>query len=361
MVPEGSLVAVRVRPAARSRRRRLAVVGATAVAALVLPATAQAHGVAAVNALDFEARVTSVGRDAGSIGATVIDGDRKLELRVTGSHTVVVLGYAGEPFLRFSALGVAVNDRSPTAIANTLARRGSAPALDSRAPASWSTLAVTERYAWHDHRLGPTPGRTYGQGAVATWAIPIVVDGRPDRIAGQLWHAQGPLLWPWLALLGLTLATAAVLTRQRRGRAERAAIVCACIAGSAAEVLSLGLSFGPGVPSSRAWVDVPTSVAIATVAITLFARFPESRNAVPGLVGLVATLVGLGDASVLVHGYVISSLPAAVIRAAAATAVCAGLIAAVSVAARLLTADPVPPAIPGRTTMAVPRDSARSR
>jgi hypothetical protein len=360
--PEGSLVAARLRPAERSRRRRPVVVGMTALAALGLPVSAQAHGTAAVSALDFEARVTSVGRDAGSITATVIDGDRQLELRVRGSHTVVVLGYGSEPFLRFSPVGVAVNDRSQTAIADKLARPGVAPALDPHAPPSWSMLAVTDRYVWRDHRLGPRPGRTYGQGAVASWAIPVVLDGRPDRIVGRLWHAHGPPLWPWLTLLGLALVAAAGLSRQRRRGAERVAMVCAAIAGVAAEVLSLGLSFGPGVPSSTAWVDVPTSAAIAAVAVTLFVRVPEARDAVSGLVGLVAPLVALGDASVLVRGYVISSLSPAVIRAAAATAVCAGVIAAVSVAARLLAPDrPTHVALPGRPTMMVPRGKARSR
>ena len=68
------------------------------------------------------------------------------------------------------------------------------------------------------------------------------------------------------------------------------------IAGVAAEVLSIGLSFGPGVPPSTAWVDVPSSLAIAAVAIVFFVRFPQGREAIAGLVGLVAALVGLGDA-----------------------------------------------------------------
>jgi len=330
-------------------------------ATLLLPASAQAHGTAVVNALDFEARVASVGRDPAVMRATVIDGDRKLEVRVSGYHTVVVLGYAREPFLRFTAVGVAVNDYSPTAAADKLARTGSAPALTPTAPSHWSVISVSDRFAWHDHRLGPVPGRRYGTGAVASWAIPVVVDGRQDRITGKLWHAQGPALWQWLVLFGLALLAAVALPRLGRQRAERGAIVCAALAGAAAELLSIGLSFGPGVSASTAWESAPTAAAVVVVALILFVRIPQARQAVAGLVGLVAVFVGVGDAGVLVHGYVISGLPAAVIRAAAATAVCAGLIAAVSVAVGHLAESSKPSARSGRAAMSVPRGKVRSR
>src|SRR5207244_3438126 len=162
-----------------------------------------------------------------------------------------------------------------------LARTGVAPALTPTAPSHWSVISVSDRFAWHDHRLGPVPGRRYGTGVVASWAIPVVVDGRQDRITGKLWHAQGPALWQWLVLFGLA--------------------------------------------------------------------------------PLVAVFVGVGDAGVLVHGYVISGLPAAVIRAAAATAVCAGLIAAVSVAVGHLAESSKPSARSGRAAMSVPRGKVRSR
>ena len=352
-------MAAPVRPAARPRLGRLAVAGATALAALCLPASAQAHATSLVTSLDFVARVVSTGREPSVVRARIDDGDRKLELQVEGSHTVIVLGYAGEPFLRFSSAGVDVNDRSPTAVADKLARGGSAPALAPGAAAHWSRLTAGHRFAWHDHRLGPVPGRSYGDGAVATWSIPLVVDGKPDRITGRLWHGQGPPLEIWLALFGLALAAAAILSRQRSDRAVRTALVCAGIAGVAAEVLSVGLSFGPGVPASTAWESVPASIAVATTAVAVFVRLPQARRALAGLVGLVAALVGLGDAGVLVHGYVISSLPAAVIRAAAATAVSAGLVAAVSIAVRHLAGSSAPPRRARPARLSVPRGRSR--
>ena len=352
-------MAAPVRRAARSWRGRLAVAGATAFAVLLLPASAQAHTTSVVSSLDFVARVVSTGRDPSAVRARVDDGDRKLELRVARSHTVVVLGYAGEAFLRFSPAGVEVNDRSPTAVADKLGRDTSVPALTSNASPRWSQLTTSDRFAWHDHRLGPVPGRSYGEGAVGTWAIPLVVDGRPDRIVGRLWHGRGPPLWIWLALFGVALAAAVVLIRQRSDRAASAALASAGIAGAAAELLSIGLSFGPGVPSSTAWESVPASIVVVGAAVAVFVRLPQARGALAGLVGLVAALVGLGDAGVLVHGYVISSLPAAVIRAAAATAVSAGLVAAVTVAARHLAGSSAPPRRARPARLSVPRGRSR--
>ena len=101
----------------------------------------------------------------------MVDGDRKLDLHVNGSHRVVVLGYAGEPFLRLTGAGVAVKERSVTAVADKLVKPGSFPALDANAVPLWSTKTSRHSFTWHDHRLGPRPGRRYGVGNVAAWTI----------------------------------------------------------------------------------------------------------------------------------------------------------------------------------------------
>lgn len=302
------------------------------VVALAAPAAARAHSGAPVTSLDFDARVTSVGKDDGSLRAWVIDGDRKLDLRVTGSHTVVVLGYADEPFLRFTRDGVAVNQRSLTAITNKLTKRGSLPALDPPALPSWSMKTSRHSFVWHDHRLGPTPGRRYGEGDVAAWAIPIVVDGKREQVSGRLWHARGPPIWPWLLLLALTLAVAAGLTRTRRSRLiESVSIGGAALAGAAALLLSISVGLAPGKPSMAAWGSVGIACFNATVGITVLAFARQARVAVAGLVALFAELIALSFLGTLVHGYVIASLPVDVIRVATAAAVCSGFVAIVSV------------------------------
>ena len=358
-------MAARSQPAAAFHRRRLAV-GVVVLVALGLPAGAHAHGTTSVDALDFEARPATVASTR-DIEAKVIDGDRKLELRVTGSHSVVVLGYEGEPFLRFSATGVEVNERSPTAVILKLANRGSDPALSASAQATWSKLSDAHRYAWHDHRLGPKPGTRYADGDVGGWAVPIVVDGRPDRVAGRLWHAGGPPVWPWLTLLGATLGIAFVVARQRNRRVVEAATVGAAVVACAAALLvSIALGFAPGKPVSAAWGNTVFSGIVAVLALALLVAAPRARQAVAGVVALFAALAGLSHASVLVHGYVIALLPAAIVRAATATSVCAGAVAVVSSLVVFFgvesgSAVSRGPKGTAPRAMAVPRGRARSR
>jgi hypothetical protein len=353
---------VAARPQPTNLRRRSIAVAVAALVALCLPAVAGAHSGTLVNALDYRARVTAAG-SSGGLSAAIIDGDRKLELRVPAASTVVVLGFAGEPFLRFTPAGVDVNDRSPSAIATKLAPRGSVPALDPEATPSWSHASDEHRFAWHDHRLGPLPGRAYADGDVAGWTIPIVVDGHREAISGRLLHASGPSLWPWLVLLVATLAVGAALVTRRRGLVEAVLYAGAAIAGSAAVVLTVSFAFVPGRSDAAAWGNVLVCCAIGALAFALFLRVPGGRHAVAGFVAVLATLVGLSEASVLTHGFVVSSLPAAVVRTATAVAVSVGSIAAACAAVLLLRDGGRHPRRPRqkrmRVEMAVPRGRSR--
>lgn len=353
-------MAARLQPT--NRRRRSIAVAIAATLALALPAAAAAHSGNLVNALDYRAQVTSTGT-TGRLSAAIIDGDRKLELRVPAASTVIVLGFAGEPFLRFTPAGVDVNERSPSAIATSLAKRGSVPSLDPRAAPAWSHVSGEHRFAWHDHRLGPRPGRTYPDGDVAGWTIPLVVDGHRESISGRLLHASGPPLWPWLVLLGVTVVAGAALLTRGPGRVEAGLYAGAAIAGAAAVVLTVSFAFVPGRSDAAAWGNVLVCCAIGTAAFAVFRRVPGSRHAVAGFVAVLATLVGLSEASVLTHGFVVSSLPAAVVRTATAVAVSVGSIAALC-AAVLLFGDRGerpgrPPEKRAHVQMAVPRGRSR--
>jgi hypothetical protein len=361
-------VAAVAQPVSTIRRSRLPALVTAALVTLVLPTHAWAHATAPVNALDYEARITSVGGAALGIRARVIDGDRKLDLRVPEPHTVVVLGDAGEPFLRFSPHGVDVNDRSPTAIINKLARRGSLPALDPYAAPMWRSVARRPTFRWHDHRLGPTPGRSYGEGAVDRWSIPVVVDGRPDGIVGRLWHARRPPLWPWLCALAASIGLAVLVAVWKGARwLSLAAVVAAALACAARGVLGVGLSFAPGSAALSAWL----SVVVACLPIVVLAGLAVVRRGVyvlgaAALAATYAALVGLDNTSVLLHGYVISSLPATVTRVAAATAVCAGIVGATAAVRTLLDRDvlglrSLPRLSPSPLTMTIPRGRASRR
>jgi hypothetical protein len=117
---------------------------------------------------------------------------------------------------------------------------------------------------------------------------------------------------------------------------ERALYAGAAVAGSAAVVLTVSFAFVPGRSAATAWTNVLVCCLIAAAALAVFLRVRNGRHAVAGFVAVLATLVGLSEASVLTHGFVISSLPAPVVRTATAVAVSVGSIAAACAAALLL-------------------------
>jgi len=101
------------------RTRRAGIVrslSVAVVAALALPASAQAHHTAVpIVALDYRNRIDPGGARLAGVHASLADAGRRLRLRVDPGRAVVVLGYLGAPFLRFAPTEVMVADRSPTA------------------------------------------------------------------------------------------------------------------------------------------------------------------------------------------------------------------------------------------------------
>ena len=127
------------RPVARMRRALVA--SAAVAAALTAPAAASAHaGTSAPVATNFDARIVGFRPPAGGLEAKVVDGDRKLWLRVPAGTTVVVPGLLGEPVLRFDAKGVWVNLRSLTAQTDRIDRFDLRPSANARARPLWHRL-----------------------------------------------------------------------------------------------------------------------------------------------------------------------------------------------------------------------------
>lgn len=195
------------------------VVALGLLAAATLPARAAAHGgLTAPAATSDLATVTHAPRQ---LEARVIDGDQRLWLRVPASTAVTVLGLRGEPYLRFSRSGIAVNTNAPSYYLNR-ARPFAPPSL-AAGPPVWKTISRGHSTSWHEDRLHALAlaesGRT---GVLGTWAIPLVVAGRRMTVGGTLVHAAAPsLLWLWPLLLAVALAPA--LLRLRDARLERPA------------------------------------------------------------------------------------------------------------------------------------------
>jgi len=76
----------------------------------------------------------------------VYESERALGITVRTGHSVVVLGYLGEPFHRLGARGVAVNDASLTAVGVGLAKRAqSRPGTATDWHVRWTGRTIV----WH--------------------------------------------------------------------------------------------------------------------------------------------------------------------------------------------------------------------
>jgi hypothetical protein len=203
------------------------------IAALVSCPAALAHGGGVPG---YSSTVTSVTPAIAGVTLSVLDGDDRLELVNESGQELVVLGYDGEPYLRFSTDGVHRNLRSPATYLND-DRYGSVelPAsADPTAEPEWEQVSSRQVYEWHDHRIhwmseiGPPQVRADPDEPhhVFDWSVPGTAGGEPFTIAGSLDYApadSGRPPWIYLALPLIALVIAAgawIAIRRRRAGAE---------------------------------------------------------------------------------------------------------------------------------------------
>ena len=153
---------------------------------------------------------------------------------------VAVAGRDGEPFLRITARGVEVNERSRTHVEDRQAR-GEVAGPPSTTPAFRLVAPGARSYTWLDARLRypadlpPEPAlRADGPTRLEQWQVPVQVAGQPAALTGAIsWVPEasaaeqvsgrgedegGGLLLPLLGGGALVaLAGAAMALRRRRG------------------------------------------------------------------------------------------------------------------------------------------------
>jgi hypothetical protein len=213
---------------------RLVVAAVLAAALLGAPQAALAHG----GAKGYTATITSITPAVPGLELTVLDGDDRLRLRNLTGAEVVVLGYDGEPYLRFTEAGVEQNANSPAVYLNEDRYADVAlPAnADADAPPAWTRLSGRDDFEWHDHRIHwmspqPPPAVRDDPDAphrVFEWKVPLVVAGDAVAVAGTLDYAPPSDGVPSIAFLavplGALLLLGAVLAwtrlRQRRPRSR---------------------------------------------------------------------------------------------------------------------------------------------
>jgi hypothetical protein len=237
----------------------------------------------------------------------------------------VVLGYADEPFLRFSDAGVAVNRRSPTARVAGVVPAGD-PVGAAAGPPAWSPLTTAHAYAWHDHRLRPAPGGAAAAASTRAWSVPVVVDGRLTAVSGSVRSAPPPALWPWLLPLGVAAAGVGLLLAGRRAAAASAAIPALAVCALASGLTSfVGRSLtDEGGPAGR-WPGTAAAVALGVVLLAAIAARWSGRRPAAIVAGVIGASEGLAMLGAFRHGLVLSALPAELARTFAALALLAGV------------------------------------
>ena len=179
---------------------------------------------------DYESLVSGVQPEVEGLRARVLQNDDALLLEGRIERPLTVLGYEGEPMVRFLPGGrVLVNLNSPSHW-NNFDRYGAEdlPArADPSARPAWKEVSTDGRYAWHDHRIHwmsksipPSIADESRRTKVFDYQVPIRTPEGAATIQGTLWWrgSGGPPLPLILVGAGILvgLAGGAVLLRRRQ-------------------------------------------------------------------------------------------------------------------------------------------------
>jgi len=283
-------------------------------------APAGAHLRSGTVAVDYRASVLRP--RTGAYSAQIFQSDRALSLTVSPGHSVVLLGYLGEPVFRLEATGLWVNTASPTAAALRLVKQ---PERSSSSTPRWVLQRGRHSVIWPDSRAqGLAPGVSRGQ-----WTVPLLVDGRASRLGGELQRFPAPSLPIWLGALAVLLATgASPALLGRRDLAGRVSIGCGVIAAAACGVVLVAFALD-AYASPGTWIEAVDAIVFLLVGMWALLRAPQQWHVAAAIgLGLVAIAVALLEGAIFLHSVVLAVLPGTMIRFADIIALAAGLGAA---------------------------------
>jgi hypothetical protein len=175
---------------------------------------------------------------APGVTVTALPGDPRPGVAVanTGAAEIVVLGQAGEPYLRLTSAGTEANGASPTWIAAQNPSAQGSSAGDPTVAPQWVSVNLAPQYSFSIPWAEPEQDlaglyQIEEPTVVREWGLTLVVDGRPVVVNGTTtMYPLGyePSVWgSWLAVAGALLAGAGVvfavvvIVRRRRGGTNR--------------------------------------------------------------------------------------------------------------------------------------------
>jgi hypothetical protein len=257
----------------------------------------------------------------------------ELELSNTSGRTVVVTGYAQEPYLRVGPDGVFTNANSPATYLNESAEGSTEapPGADAEADPEWQRVGDGPTVRWHDHRahwMAPTPRVALDEPSrshlLAEWSIPLTVDGVATEVRGTTSWVPSPALLPWV-LLGIALVAVVLAAAWWRSRLAVAVAAVVLLAAAAIDVVGVWWASSDGWTTKAAALDVAILAALFVVAgIASLPRRPRDGTGLiaAGALG-IGILFGAVSLRYLTSSQLPTDLPPDVARAT--VAVCAGL------------------------------------
>ena len=250
-------------------------------------APAQAHNGAGGSASDYRSEIIGYSGDPTGIELRVVELGNRMELVRTTANTVVVLGYEGEPYLRFDASGIFENINSPAHYLNLDRFAATSPPASASATAqpSWMRVASGTTFRWHDHRahwMSPIPPTDVQadpdvERVVHTDTVALQIDGRDVEATIRVTWLPKPdrLLWLVIAVLLAAIVAATIVLVRGADRYLPLAVVAASVA----------VMFGAGDSGARA---VLSGVAIVAALVGVFTRLRLVSVGAAVLVSLLA-------------------------------------------------------------------------
>lgn len=311
---------------------------------------------------DYLSEITEIEPAAAGFLIEIVGGDSFILLTVDPGVRVDVVGYQGEPYLRFLANGnVEENQLAPSKFLNEdrYAAGGVPEEADPDAAPDWKTVSEDGSYAWHDHRthwmneLSP-PGRSPGD-QIAEGVVPLLVDGQEvDVTVVSVWQ-QPPGAGPVVA--GFTIGLLMTFGLIRR----RGSFVLTVIGGLASAATFVGTVAYFSVPSETVppwslWAFPVTGLVLVILVAGAGERgglFDRQRNVFLLVAALELVAWGVAHWGWLWPSILPTALPFWFDRFIASTVLVGAIGAAAAVV--LAAAAPKPNSLSGFSSRGLPR------